>query len=409
MICSSTCLAITSFGFITFLNLFLPYQPACIVFLVDISTFAPMIMVVIYIRAFALVYENCRVQSLREENKDIKLCYVESIVVMYFTFIKKFDKKHRELQSEPNSSKSLSRSALNAQLVYLRKVPGTFDGSLSDRVLIMSLIPFFVLCLSLLAVSIGVFKNDLLLTGNGCPHQLIYSPSLVFITISYFMIPIMLYSVFWIKRGLEIRFEIVWALVSSGILYIPFIAGFFVKGISPRLVGNGIYALAICYLTIANTVIYPIIKIAVHNYKRKYFKLDERTFKQVMDDPILYQELKDLMERDLCIENALFLEDYQTSLDTLKNMKNASLVNLDIAMNYETKAVRLLFEKYVAEGAPQQLNISHKLSKSIREVVKSGVVKQLELYVEVYDEVIVMIYENSFQRYIMPPVFHDTE
>lgn len=93
------------------------------------------------------------------------------------------------------------------------------------------------------------------------------------------------------------------------------------------------------------------------------------------------------MVSELCIEYALFLDDY----NLLRSINQTELSS--------TNEIDIMFEKYVAEGALMQLN----LSGPQREQLKLKIQNEncdVSVFNTVKDEVDMLIFRNTFSRFV---------
>jgi len=195
----------------SFLDCFKQYQQQCFIFVVIVQIFGPMPMFVYFTRSLNLIYENCRIRfaiSLAgNESIVIRLKPMEKFANFYFSTFKKYlappkqipsmlsvEVKHANKNGQDSKDASVSS---NEDLDFEQK----FDGEISDKILVASLVPFFIVSILLLVFPMLIYTSDLLLFG-GCPHYQIYTPVLLYLGLSFFLIPMMLWSIYWIKDGL---------------------------------------------------------------------------------------------------------------------------------------------------------------------------------------------------------------
>lgn len=368
-------------------------------------------MFIYFTRALCLIYENARIRlamTMGTGSVMIRMKIMETFSNFYFSLFKtktvkmSIGENLHVLSNEPEK-KTLHKKNISVNestggkdgYVHLTK----FDGIISNTVLLKSLIPFSIFSTLLLIFPFAIFSGDLFLF-QGCPHYLIYTPVLLFLLSSFFLIPIMLHSIYWIRDGLGMRNEITLSFLISIFFFLPFIVGFPIPAVAPEVVGNGIYMYFICYNSHFTSIIFPLYKVYQHNHIKATLKKTEEDYHKVLNDPYLYEELRNLMARELCIENALFLEELDRSREKFNQATSSASTNLLAPTLKMKKTLYTLYKKYIATDAPFQLNISYYLVDVVRESLDfedAG----FEVFDTVVNEVHSMLFQNTFQRYVL--------
>lgn len=137
-------------------------------------------------------------------------------------------------------------------------------------------------------------------------------------------------------------------------------------------------------------------------------KSNERQFYAVLKNKIQFIELKGLMQRELCIENALFIEEYTILLEGKSDKITCGFGFEDFPSPEEEAEhnsllkleIHKLFMKFVVNGAQHQLNITSNLTDYITKRFNSEEGAGLEIFNPVLKEVHCMIYQNTFQRFL---------
>lgn len=161
----------------------------------------------------------------------------------------------------------------------------------------------------------------------------------------------------------------------------------------------------ICYNSHFTSIIYPLYKVYQHNHIKATLKKTEEDYHKVLNDPYLYEELRECMARELCIENALFLEELDRARDRYSPLqKVTSSASTNLLANVPTlmikKTLYTLYKKYIVADAPFQLNISFYLVDVIKEQLERESAG-FEVFDVVVAEVHSMLFQNTFQRYIL--------
>lgn len=108
------------------------------------------------------------------------------------------------------------------------------------------------------------------------------------------------------------------------------------------------------------------------------------------------------MIKDLCVENAFFIEEFQVIKE-----KHALLIKSGVLKGSleETTALHRcalrLYYKFIGPDSPYQLNISSDSERRIFEELKKLCITDFSMFENVLQQVHLMIYENTYQRYAM--------
>ena len=103
------------------------------------------------------------------------------------------------------------------------------------------------------------------------------------------------------------------------------------------------------------------------------------------------------MAAELCLENALFIEDHRRLSDIVIH---TTPENYEASTLIVKRGVTAIFDRFIKNDAPLQLNIPDPILRKLNSNVKDGNLK-LEVLDEVRKEVDNMIYRNTFKRFIM--------
>ena len=74
-----------------------------------------------------------------------------------------------------------------------------------------------------------------------------------------------------------------------------------------------------------------------------------------------------MMAEDLCLENALFMEDYLALVELKKNINPSNVIESVAAIE---DGIKSIFKKYIKEGSLLQLNISYLMAKRVEKELK---------------------------------------
>lgn len=158
------------------------------------------------------------------------------------------------------------------------------------RDLWFTIIPFLLLQTALLAFPIVFFYENLSLAQ--CAANMIYLPTIALIAFMFALIPVILYSIYHVNDAFGIRFEYALNFSVCLVLFVGYIVNLFVKTVLfPRPYQD---TLAIALLLFSNgmTVIFPLGLVYFKFKRERMFKIDADTFIKVVNDPILFLQLK---------------------------------------------------------------------------------------------------------------------
>lgn len=343
----STVTCIASCSLFSYLTCFLQFQQECFLFVFILNAGVPIILYAYVIKSFTLVYENCRTRIAFSDDvsESIKVNAMERFTDYYFSFFR--SKKRFQPSISTLEKRSLS-------------IRTRFIGEISNIEQVRALIPVVILSLSLVVIVFPILKNDLLVL-HGCPNFLIYMPVVVCLSVGVLLIPAILYSIFYIEDGLGLKNELVYGFATASIEVVFIILGFFFQQVNVPLFGNGFFALLVCYNSHIVSVIVPVFQAYFHVRRLSKLKHSVIDFKEMKIESDLFRELKKLMVKEHCIENALFLEE----LDRGVKRMNA-LGSTNILVDTGNKKMWVIYHKYIEEGAPFQINVPHKSGKRIK-------------------------------------------
>lgn len=387
---------IFSSSLISFLTCFLSYQQECFIFLFIMHAFGSMTLFMNVIKTLNLVYENCRSRiafELDEGNSTkFNIRPIETFSNFYFSLFRN-TKANKGIAMNSNLKFNFSKSEYN---LAGGDIASQFNGKVSEKALLLSLIPLCMLSVALFIIPIVIFTKDALIL-NGCPDQIyVYAAFLITTAILFIILPLIFWSVYLIHDGFGLRNEIIFSAGFSFIFYFLFVIGFFYP-ISPPMLGNGFYALLMNYNYQLFSVIIPVFRAYSHSKISSRVENSRFDYKRIINNPELFHDLKEVMTKELCIENALFLDEIERG--RLKYLPT-NITSSCISVVPERK-LWSIYRKFIEEGAPFQLNISCDSGDRIKEMLKSEIPCGYEIYNDILDEVHAMIFENSFQRYLL--------
>lgn len=366
---------------LTYLKCFQPFQQQCFLLIFILNMGAPLLIYAYILKALLLVYENCKARMTLSKGISLdQISTFERFADYYFSLFR-----------------LLNHSSISpAFKLFLEKNANLkFNREISNTELIYAMLPAFIVSLLLLLPEFLVFK-DYLMVMHGCPNVLIYMPVCAILITGILCIPSILYSIYWIDDELGLRNEIIRLIIGAGLFSIVMIIGFFNDAVSPNIFGNGMYALLIVYSSHFVSIIYPVILAYRHLYAISKFKKSNVDFSLMTLDSDLFQELKKMMIKELCIENALFLEESFK----IKNEIIASTSNLESILTLSNRKLWILYYKYIEEGSLFQLNLSVASVNRIKLALDTNKECGMEIYDVVVEEVLRMVYENTYHRYM---------
>lgn len=228
---------------ILLLNILHEYSPLCIFNVITIYLFGPLCPFLLYTRGLALIYENSRIRAYMSTEK-VNFNFVERLSISYFGF---FQKRAKQV------SKRYSTSSINPN-----QSTGLFSGRLSDKVLMLSLLPFIIACIVTMAIPFAMFYSSLFLSE--CYDFKIYGAVIIFVIFSISVVPVLLYSIFMVKAGVDIRNEILLTILPIGVLFVLYAGEFFIKTVIPPVLGHGVFGILVCHVFHFGSIMVPIYK-----------------------------------------------------------------------------------------------------------------------------------------------------
>lgn len=342
------------------------------------------------VRILNLVYEYC-VNRLRITHQQAtfnlnSLKKVEQFAFWYFSLFG----LNRDLKGKRDSiDPHLIQSKVSIHIQLMAQIPIPF----------ISLITSFIA--SLMATS-SLDPPDISL-------NVLYIPSIICNSVLIISEGIMLFLILHVKDGLSIKQEYVACITVNIIAIIPCYIGNFID-ISPKSTGNGVYIVGFAVIVQMIDVWYPLYLLhqtrssssnLMTKVKRKeslLIEFDMNSYTMVMNDPKRRQELTNLLASELCIENAYFIHDFNTSKESLYQ---TSIQSERTHLIQETHSIaERLFEKYIQEGSPFQLNITAEMVNQVKSGLNETGNSSLACFDPVFVEVNDLVYRNTFARYV---------
>lgn len=105
------------------------------------------------------------------------------------------------------------------------------------------------------------------------------------------------------------------------------------------------------------------------------------------------------MAKEFCLENMLFIEEYNAIVALNIKSTTPKLYRSRSSSLEVSQAVGLLFEKYVRPGAPFELNVSYEMSHAILIEIETGNVN-IEMFTHLKYEIEQLIFRNTFVRFV---------
>lgn len=250
-----------------------------------------------------------------------------------------------------------------------------FGKKLTDRTVLKSLIPFIFLELILLVVPFAIYKGGV--WEYQCPSTLVFAPTLILVLFLLVVIPFFILSLSHVNDGLGIKLEFSSHMIILLILFVLYVINLFI----PTLLSHERYinTFAILAILISHTitVITPLIRVYIQYRRHGNLVINKQTYYEVIANPLLFSRLKRLMAKELCLENALFIEDF-LNLQSLKGCPETS-DHKELALS--------MYENYLKDGSIMQINISYEMRCSIERDLhlqnfKSSVFKEVSIEVD---------------------------
>jgi hypothetical protein len=264
-----------------------------------------------------------------------------------------------------------------------------------------------------------VLKGGDLSTCPAGDYLVLYGLMGIFLLI----IPYLLYSLRSVNDCLHIRREI---MVTLGMFYPTvalFLPNMFIPGdpAAPKTTGAFLYTLVLVIMTQIVCILYPLYMVYKSEIEMKSLKLDPASFEKAIQDPTMFKELKEILAKSFCIENGLFLEEFQSlkgrrrsksirqtgiTIKSYLEATNSQLVpdsTIVIQSGNQIKEYKRLYDTFIKPGSPQELNITSLLREKITLAVNQLSENQEapeNLFDEVATEVKLMIYLNTFPKFI---------
>ncbi|EPZ34718.1 hypothetical protein ROZALSC1DRAFT_28436 [Rozella allomycis CSF55] len=155
---------------------------------------------------------------------------------------------------------------------------------------------------------------------------------------------------------------------------------------------------------------------------KKRLNVDEASFYLILQDPKMFQELKDEAADELCIENVLFIETLmnfyakhslkmvfrlhsRSSSDKIFGNEKTTSATLKTAFDNQTltgkdidNEVSAIYKEYLKPGSQFELNIPFTMLKEFEQKMRD--INYEDIFEPIKREVLRMIYQNTFPRYV---------
>jgi len=360
----------------------------CLVHAINLNLFVPITGIVYLTRALHLVYENCRCRINVQGTSEIKFTKIDMFTNFYFSLFKSFAERSKQ-PTVFKLGKATNRN-LEETLTNLQEIP-SFAFRVTDRITIASILPFLGVFIVLLVVPLSIFWSEVLV-ADSCSNVYVYTPAIIYLFLTLLVMPFILYSIVKIKDGLEIRNELLGTSATTAVLMVLYIMSNYIPNMSPELTGNEFYGLLICYITHFYSTIYPLLLCALHSHRKQSLNIDTKTYSMVINDSHLFEELKALMAKEMCLENALFIEEFTLVKNEAKRMLSApqsKLFETPIETNraYLQGEIAKLYDRFIAVGAPFELNLPSSIADKIEAIITGKVHAELDVFECVLSEV----------------------
>ncbi|KAI9144199.1 RGS domain-containing protein [Paraphysoderma sedebokerense] len=119
------------------------------------------------------------------------------------------------------------------------------------------------------------------------------------------------------------------------------------------------------------------------------------SFQRVLNDRDMFQRFKIILAEDFSIENAMFLEEYNTLAPNSTSKTTQTILDAESTK----KHIEYIVNNFIISGSPYELNLSSKTRKSIISEAKKDNYT-IEILEPAKNEVTQLMYLNSFPRFI---------
>ncbi|KAJ3086569.1 hypothetical protein HK102_012907, partial [Quaeritorhiza haematococci] len=292
------------------------------------------------------------------------------------------------------------------------------NAKIAARQLTKTIVIFLVLQVLVFIIAASLKKGDL----SSCTNS-DFTVLYVYLSIFVLTIPYSLYVIRDISDSFHIRKEIV---VTFTLFYSVFaiylLSVFAFRQLQSPLLESSIYLCALLVMSHTANVVYPVGISYWSDYRRKNLSLGKDSFEKTMEDPVLWQEFKQVLAQGFAVENGLFVDEYRNLRKRMRGTQprrpgvtGETINNLTVSRDAKSMAPgidqavtlqdeeMLIFENFVKVGSPNELNIpSHvraNCEKKLKERVAGSEANE-DPFDEVYTEVCAMMYQNSFPRFV---------
>ncbi|KAJ3090841.1 hypothetical protein HK102_002492 [Quaeritorhiza haematococci] len=249
--------------------------------------------------------------------------------------------------------------------------------------------------------------------------DLAYMPIYAFVGAFLLLIPYAMYSIRQINDPFRIRQELTAMLI---VITIGLLLYFSIPTTKIPATSAAIFLPVTGLLLHLIQVVFPLVISFLSDYRRNHLSLCRESFRRTLEDPVLFQEFKQVLARGFTIENALFVEEYLLLKNRTATLQDQLAPIVDVGETRQTETIsinlgsgvfvaipekdehQMLYNKFIKVDAPYELNIPYHLRAACEIALLptqaesgSAVVSVFE---DVYLEVCEMMYRNSFPRFV---------
>ncbi|KAJ3087792.1 hypothetical protein HK102_010261 [Quaeritorhiza haematococci] len=335
---------------------------------------------------------------------------------------------------------------LRVHIFFFGSTPGQWASGTNTNIKAMHLLRTY---LSFFILQVAVFVIVLIVKGGDvstCTDS-DYAVLFGFVGVFLLTIPYLLYTIRGVHHdAFHIRREMIITLAMFWPVFTIFLLSLFVfTELKPKSIESNIYMLGLLWAAHIVNVVYPTLLSFISDFRRRNLSQSKESFEKMMEDPVLWPEFKKQLAQEFVVENGMFVDEYRSfkrnrakvagtkprlgdnSLAVLADVKGGSTVS---ATNQEQKEesyasmqrqqsttplgtdqTAALFDRFVKVGALYELNLPAQvradcerkmstLRSSTNSVPSTCIESNLDAFDGVYQEVLAMMYQNSFPRFV---------
>lgn len=379
---------------ISTLQIFTVQEVSCVVLIITLHTCTPLFIYAYLTRAMNYVYQQARIkQALQTPSSErLKITFIERLSCKYFSIYRRIESRLFTLKSSQNGSRQFLLS--NIPTIGIERENSNF-------VLLLSILPIIAISLVSLVFPFTFF-SDYFVNMASCPHAfgLVFVPIELISVFGLIFVPFSIYFISKYKDGLSLKYEMSITLVLEMPIFAVYVILDSIDNDDFITINDTIFIILICYLCLFITVIYPV---GVILWKKTKKAGDWTIYESYMKDKRTFGEIKLVMAAEFCIENALFIEEYE-QLKLLKGKVfggSSNMLDCNRILNDQDirSGVRKMYNKFVVEGSVLQLNLSSEVvSCAAKDVINYDY--GLECLDPILKEVHYMVYSNTYRRHI---------